>query len=99
MPAEGRRRRKERKNNCSSMKWKDPQRLQLCSWESTRQPPRDPAALASCTSTRRHVAPEQDTPHAAARASVSPPLPGSGATGRLLSEQLNAGWPTSPSAS
>lgn len=49
---------------------------------STRQPPRDPAALASCTSTRRHVAPEPDAPRAAAHASVSPPLPGSGATGR-----------------
>lgn len=61
--------------------------------------PQGPAALASCTSTRRHVAPEQDAPHAAARASASPLLPGSRATGRLLAEQLNAGWPTSPSAS
>lgn len=60
--------------------------------------PRDPAALASCTNTHRHAAPEQDAPHAAARASVSPPLPGPWPPA-ASSEQLTAGWPTSPSAS
>nr|KAF6374295.1 hypothetical protein mPipKuh1_009518 [Pipistrellus kuhlii] len=76
VPAEGRRRKKGRKNNCSSMTWKT-HNGSSCAPGKAPCSPQGPAARASCTSARRHVAPEQDAPHAAARASASPPLPGS----------------------
>nr|KAF6369224.1 hypothetical protein mMyoMyo1_010605 [Myotis myotis] len=107
MPAEGRGRRKGRKSNCSSMKWKDPQRLQLCSWEAPGSPPGTPLlwppapARADTWLLSRTLLARLHTPlfHLLFQAPV-PQAAGQTEQPRPPpSEHPNAGWPTSPSAS
>lgn len=105
MPAEGRGRRKARKSNCSSVKWKDPQ------WAPTVFLGKHPAApqgpgcsglLHRHTQTRGswagcatllsqfHLLFQAPVPQTVGQTEQPGPPP---------SEHLNAGWPTSPSAS